>query len=633
MASTHTGTSQSAAALLRQREPFQRLDNADLDWLLSRLLSVEAALGDVLVGPDTGVPVGLHIVADGHVRVLEGAAAAGTDEEMTLGPGDCFPIGALSGRRASHNTYVALDACQFWLLPIEDFHELLSRSAAFARYCNSYLSSLVSQSRYQLQAVFGRQAGERQSLNTPLASLIKRMPVGVPPQTPLKTALEQMAAQGIGSMVVVDEQQRPLGIFTQSDVLRRVVLGQADLSGPLTEVMTPSPAALPEAALVFDAMEIMAARGIRHVLLVDTEGCLAGVVSERDLFALQRTSMVAVRRSIASATDADGLRAALADVRQCAFNMVAQGVGAEQLTRFLSTENDAVTERVLELHLTRHDLADVDWAWLAFGSEGREEQTFATDQDNGIVFTAPDDQREAVRARLLAFAQAVNTDLDHCGFPLCKGNIMAGNPEWCMTLDEWQRRFSHWVEVPEPQALLNATIFFDLRPLHGNRDLAAQMYRYLFTISRGNNSFQRMLAGNALQVEPPLGMFRDFVTEKDDAGRVFIDLKKFGTRLFVDVARVFALAHGIEAASTAQRLRRSAQLPGGAGDSVEAVVDAFHFIQMLRLRHQYLEAEQGREGDNRIFMARLNRLERRILKEAFRQVKDLQQRLKLNYQL
>jgi CBS domain-containing protein len=381
-------------------------------------------------------------------------------------------------------------------------------------------------------------------------------------------------------------------------------------------------------------MVTMASRGIRHLPLVDEAGRLSGVISERDLFALQQVSLGRVRRAIESAGDVAALQQALREVRQAAFHMLAQGVGSEQVTQFISTLNDAVTNRVLALTLRRHPLDDLSWAWLAFGSEGREEQTFFTDQDNGLVFVAaPGPEREAARARLLAFATDVNADLDRCGFPLCQGGIMAGNPKWCLSLDEWKARFSEWVSTPHPEALLHATIFFDFRAVSGRAELAARLHEHLLELCRGNEVFLRQLAGSALTVAPPLGLFRDFVTERDEQGQAFIDLKKYGSRLFVDAARVLALAHEVDAASTLTRLRRTAKLPGGAGEEVDALADAFNFLQLLRLRRQQLEAGLGHPGDNRVFVDELNQLDRRILKAAFGQAKNLQLRLKLTYQL
>jgi CBS domain-containing protein len=234
---------------------------------------------------------------------------------------------------------------------------------------------------------------------------------------------------------------------------------------------------------------------------------------------------------------------------------------------------------------------------------------------------------------LLAFASDVNADLDRCGFPLCTGNIMASNPELCLTLDEWEVKFDHWIRTPEPQALLNATIFFDFRPLFGQFALADHLRLTLLRQARGNPLFLRMLSANALSVQPPLGKIRDFVTDADPEHPGCIDLKKFGSRLFIDAARVFALAHEVEATNTVQRVKLAAQRMNISPDEAAAVVDGFNFIQLLRLRHQHSEQVQGRAGNNLIRPDDLNEVERRILKEAFRQARKVQQRLKLDYQL
>ena len=82
--------------------------------------------------------------------------------------------------------------------------------------------------------------------------------------------------------------------------------------------------------------------------------------------------------------------------------------------------NDRLCQRVLEIERKNHRWERISWCWLAFGSEGRFEQTFSTDQDNGLVFAAHDGEpADAVRARLLPFAKAVNEALDACGFPVC----------------------------------------------------------------------------------------------------------------------------------------------------------------------------------------------------------------------
>jgi CBS domain-containing protein len=474
---------------------------------------------------------------------------------------------------------------------------------------------------------------ESEAAHAPLHALIRQPPCTVAPHVPLLAAVRQMAQERASAAVVVDTEQRPVGVFTNDDLQRRVVAPQVDIQTPIESVMSCPPITMSGHATLADALLEMATRRVHHIVLVDSTGALAGLVSERDCFALLRVGVAHLRRAIERAENLDALRCSLSDVRRNALHMLAQGAGAEKITQFISAANDSVVRRIIELRLREHDLDGLDWAWLAFGSEGREEQTLATDQDNGIVFICPDlVEREPLQLRFLDFALAVNHDLDACGFPLCKGNVMASNPQWCLTLDEWKEKFSMWVQSPQPDALLNATIFFDLRAIFGPINLAAQMYQHLFMESRASPIFQRILAQQALAVSPPLGLIRDFTTESDPGGSAFIDLKKYGARLFIDAARVLAMRHGLYEASTISRLRQASSCSGRSED-VEALIDAFQFIQLLRLRHQYDQSERGQPCDNRVEPEKLNQLDRRILVEAFKQAKRLQQSLKLAYQL
>ena len=183
------------------------------------------------------------------------------------------------------------------------------------------------------------------------------------------------------------------------------------------------------------------------------------------------------------------------------------------------------------------------------------------------------------------------------------------------------------------EALLNASIFFDFRSLFGKAELADAMRRHLLAQAAATPMFLQAMSRIALDVEPPLGKIRDFLTdlEPDHPGK--IDLKKYGSRIFVDVARIYALATGVHNTNSAQRLRLSGKRLSIRDEEINAVLEGLDFIQLLRLRHQYLEGEPGRQGDNLISPDDLNELDRRILKESFRQARKIQTRLKLDYQV
>jgi CBS domain-containing protein len=397
----------------------------------------------------------------------------------------------------------------------------------------------------------------------------------------------------------------------------------------MERLMTPAPVALASTDHAFEAAMAMARGGFRHVLVVDG-GHLTGVLSEKDLFSLQRLGVTGISSEIRMAREIESLQAASADIRQLAHNMLAQGVTPEQLTRLISTLNDLLTQRIIELQLEKdHVAASIEFCWLALGSEGRLEQTLNTDQDNGIIFKVPAGQDAAtVRDALLPFAKRVNDALAACGFPLCSGGVMASNPKWCLSVAEWQGTFAHWIDHGDPDALLNASIFFDFRSLFGAAHLSTTLREWLRDAARKNPRFLHQMTLNALRNRPPLGMMRDFITSEEHT----LDLKLNGITPFVDVARIYSLAHGVIETNTLQRLRAIAAPLNLKPQDADAYADAFLFIQLLRLRLHHEQNARNAPLSNKIDPDSLNDLDRRILKEAFRQARKLQAQLGLDYQ-
>ena len=479
---------------------------------------------------------------------------------------------------------------------------------------------------------FSERAAEQQTLTRTLAELVRNPPVACPGAATLREAAQKMADAKVRTIIVVNATGAPIGMFTLVDLLRRVVLTDRSLTAPLAEVMTSPIVTLPGSATAYEAMHVMAENGIRQIVIVEN-GRLLGVINERDLFALQRVSMQEVIEGLHAADSIEALQRAGEDIRRLTQNLLAQGVGAEPLTRTIAALNDALSRRTIDLVRERHPLDGIDWCWLALGSEGRGEQTFATDQDNALLFAAPDDAAATAsrRERLLAFARDVNASLDRLGFPLCTGNVMASNPDLCLSTEEWKEKFLKWLREPTPQALLNANIVFDFRALCGDTTLCDALREWLFGYTQANPMFLRLMVQNALETDPPLGLIRAFAVDDEPTVKGTLDLKARGTRLFVDCARVFALALGIADTGTAARLRLAGERLHVERRHVDAAVEAFHFLQLLRLRQQELPGAHG--SANRIDPYALHDIDQRMLKEAFRQAKQLQERLRLSYRL
>jgi len=615
--------------------PFSEMRRADLEWMVERLSLAYYPKGGIVLDPAQGTARQFHVIKQGTVvseRVERGAAPAEAHTQLVAG--ECFPLGALLANRPVANVYRAGEDTFCYQLSADHFTELLRRSHPFHDFCTRRLANLLERSKQVIQAQYTQATSAQQPLSSPLHALVRRGAVMCTPETPIRDALARMYGENVGSMVIARDEV-PVGVFTLHDLLGRVALKAHDMQAPISSVMTPEPIGLPDHASAYEAALLMARHGIRHVLVLDGGRC-AGVVSERDLFAVQRVGLTQISTNVRNAQRVDELVSVAADIRSLAHAMLAQGVGAEQLTQLISTLNDLLTTRVIELTHAQFDLHDVSFCWIALGSEGRIEQTLSTDQDNGIIFVAPAAEAEAdveaVRARLLPFACAVNEALDTCGFPLCKGGIMAGNSKWCLSLDEWDREFANWIHRGDAPVLLNASIFFDFRALYGVLDLASTLRERLKRRIGENRLFLRRMVENALANSPPLGLLRDFVVTDVADHPHSIDLKINGATPFVDAARIYALAAGVTATNTPARLRAVAAQWNWNAAQVEAWVEAFLFLQMLRLR---LHEEQSREGkvfSNRIDPDSLNDLDRRILKEAFRQGRKLQGLLERDFQ-
>jgi len=476
-----------------------------------------------------------------------------------------------------------------------------------------------------------RLAGEQQTLALPLRALIRNPPIVCREHQSVGEAVGIMHQHGVGAVVVVDAASLPVGIFSERDLVAAVAGGLESRS--VGELMTREPLALPAHAFAYEAALAMIGNRIRHVLVTD-DAKLIGVVSERDLFSLQRLGLGELTTEIRLAADIGVLKRIAAEILKLTRLLVEQGVAAEQLTLYVSVLNDRLCQRVIEVVRKRHQLEQISWCWLGFGSEGRLEQTFSTDQDNGIIFSAHDGAApEEVRVRLLPFAREVNEALDACGFRWCKGNVMASNPALCLSDQEWRAKMGDWLAHWEPKALLDASIYFDFRALCGDATLAAELRRWILQRTPAYPAFLRQMAQNALQARPPLGTLRDFSTEDAPNAPHTIDLKVYGVRLFVDAARIYALAQGLPQTNTVERLRAAGPGTRMSAADVEAAVGAFLAIQQLRLRNQASQDAVVEDTANRIDPDKLNEFERLVLKESFRLARKLQQGLALDYQV
>ena len=584
-----------------------------------------------VLSPASGAVTHLLLVRRGSVTGRQGVAAA--NDGLQYAAGDMFPVGAALAARAVTSTYTSVGDTFCLRLPLAEMRALARDSAPFAEFLNRRVQQFLALSRQALQVAYASQSLAEQSLETPLRDLMRGTAVGVAPDAPLAQALQLMHDRRIGSVLVLaPDSGAALGILTRHDILGRITLAGLPLTTPISAVMSAPVVSLRSDETAQAAALAMSDHGIRHVPVADASGRVVGIVSERDLFSLQRLSLKQVSTALRAAPDVSTLRAAAQDIRRLARNLIGQGVGARQLTELISRLNDLLTAQLVAMVAGQCGVDMGRACWVAFGSEGRGEQTISTDQDNGLVFVSDDPERD--RPAWLAFAREVNQALDACGYPLCKGNIMASNPECCLTQAEWLARFRDWIEHGAPEDLLKASIYFDLRALTGDMALARPLREFVVQHGGSTPRFLKQLGENALRNAPALNWHGGIDTTAED-GRERVDLKFHGAAIYVDAARLFALAHGVPATGTRARIEAATAAMGVPAREAQAWVTGFEYLQMLRLRVQLAiddaAVRAGTVGPNMIDVGTLNDIDMRMLKESLRAARHMQQRIQLDF--
>lgn len=501
----------SIMIFLREHAPFSNMDDCHLALFAEHSTLVFFASDDVILSPDDGPATTFNVVKQGHV--LGERANTQTDQIETtfeIGVGECFPLAALIGERPTRTLHRAARDTFCLSLDHDGFVTLFTESETFRDFCLRGVSSLLDQVNRHIQSSAIAAMGAGFALDTPLEQFAGRNPIVCTPDLPINRAVARMHENSVSSLIVTDDRRHPVGIFTLRDLRTLIAEDRISLTAPISQAMTTDPWCVHARNQGFDAALLMAEHHIAHICVIDDARQLTGVVSERDLFSQQRIDLVHLARTIGTASRLNTLVSLRADVSGLVDRLLAHGADAGQVMKMITTLNDVTVRRVLELNQTQAE-PGIPFTWLTFGSEGRQEQTLLTDQNNGILFQPPTGlPADVARERLLPFARKVNQDLAECGFALCKDNIMASNPTLCLSAEEWDEWFARFVDGSRHQTLIYSSIFLDMRAIYGPTESVAKLLKSVLRRIDGNKSFQKRLAASAVSQRRPGGGCRRY---------------------------------------------------------------------------------------------------------------------------
>lgn len=614
-------------AFLQGIPPFELLDQPTLESIAETISLEFYPKGFPILSQGGPASDSLQIVRTGGTKV---SMRSSDSEEIVIdyrSEGDAIGFLSLYSGDRSRTDVTAVEDTTCYVLPRESFLALLEAQPDLREYfhrtfLSKYMDKAFTDMRSRSQ-VFG--GGEKLLFTTTVGDLVTHPVQTAASDISIRDTAVLMSHHSISSLVLVDAGGVPVGIVTDRDLRDKVAARGRDTLEPVAGIMSTALIKADAGDFCFEALLTMLRHNIHHLLIVE-HGRLRGIITNHDLLVLQGTSPISVVREIEGQTDLEGLVQAAAKVTAIVGLLIKDGAKAGNITRIITEINDRIVRKVIEFALRQLGPAPLPWCWLVFGSEGRREQTFGTDQDNALVWADPASPEEEAAARdwFTRFARFMKDGLVRCGFAPCPANYMADNPRWNQPLSAWRELFTKWVKSPGPEALLHSAIFFDFRGLAGTLSLATDLRAHLSRTMRNQNVFYARLAGTVTLHRPPLGFFGAFSVDTRGENKDKLDLKISALGPIVSIARLCALEAGIPETGTLDRLaalRAAHPLINRYG---EELGHAFEFLSLLRIQHQFQQLKAGAPGDNFIDPRTLSTSEKKSLKDSFRLISRVQ---------
>ena len=626
--------------------PFHLLPGDALDELVRTLVIEYFPKEAVILSPESPPTQFLYIIRSGGVKILLPEKKGDTSGKVYdyRDDGDFFGLISLLSGDPSPFIIVAEEDTICYLVKKDVFRKLLNNYPDVFLYFTTGPSKGFKQ--FDSGAVSPRlfykpELGVEQVLFTGRVKDVMHTNVlTCPPEERVVGVARRMTERGVGSAIVVDDIGVPTGIVTNGDFRTKILAPGKLTNQPVIDVMSKPVLAISPDAFCFEAILSMITNRVKYLSVMDGMK-LVGIISEHDLMVSQGNNPVAVIKGIQQATNIDEIGAIRRNIDLAMRVILEHGGMAKDICELITTLNDHLTQKIILLAeeamvQERYGRPPVPYSWLALGSEGRREQTLRTDQDNAILFgdVAPGDEEE-VQRYFLTLAEKVVSGLERCGFPRCRGGIMAINPKWCQPSHVWRDYFKHWIlgiDLSQDE-ILQTFIFFDFRPIYGQDDFVPGLMECISESMDQRKTFLREMADIAVLHQPPLGFFKRLVVEKSGEHKNKLNLKLNGLTPLIDAVRTLALDQRFFETNTMDRissLMETGVLSQGDGDDLR---DAFNVIMLVRVRHHVNVIHQGREPDNYVNPDELSIIQRTMLKEAFKTIDKLQRVLELRYDL
>ncbi|WP_299534572.1 DUF294 nucleotidyltransferase-like domain-containing protein [Ulvibacterium sp.] len=629
--------SERVADFLENFPPFNALEKSKLDKLSQEVSIAYHEKGGLVFSEDETPHDFFYIVHEGAIALRK---IANNEIVDICDEGDIFGLRPLMAHENYKLEARAHEESILYGIPIAIFKPYAKENEEVG---NFLIESFASNTRNPYSKVHrGKLYGNENAQNiNPEVKLLDLQPVSYSkkvvsctPGTSMKKVAETMTKHRIGSILVL-ENELPIGVITDKDLRNKIVTGLFSIDSPASEIMSHPVITYPRKMTVTQAQMAMMKSNISHLVLTH-DGTphtkAVGILSKHDVMVSLGDNPAVLVKAIKRAKKYKQIKPLRKSIQHLLQGYLDQNIPMGLIAKILSELNDTCIKQVIAISLQKMKRPPpVKFAWLSMGSQGRSEQMLHTDQDNALLFEdVAESQKAKVTKYFLTLAKHVTHGLHVIGFDYCPAEMMASNPKWCLSLQEWKDKVSHWITNPGPDEVLMSSIFFDYNVSYGDKEVVNTLSEHIFQCTETYPIFFLHLASGALQNPSPTGFFRQFLVEQDGAHKDFFDLKRRALMPLIDAARVLILSHSVKGiGNTWERYEKLAELEPKNSELFLACSYATKALLKFRTKQGLLHHDSGRY----IALEKLNKEERIKLKRTFKTIKEIQELLSVRFQV
>ena len=468
-------------------------------------------------------------------------------------------------------------------------------------------------------------------MNQPV-KFIARNPQSCLMDASIRSCAEAMSRKKQNGILIKGPHGEFLGLVTDRDLRHRVIARGKSFDDPVYSIMSSPVISVPDNALLFEALISLQQNKVTHIAIKDSTGNLSGLISHEELLEMQQNTTAFLMRQIEKAEHPDELIQYSSKTRGIVKVLEQSGAKTRNITRIITSVTDALTKKFIQMAVQEAGSPPAPYVFIAMGSEGRGEQTLATDQDNGIIYQdVTEEKKEDTQTYFLALGQRVNDWLNQAGYNYCMGGVMAGNAEWCMPLSKWKARVKDWIINAEPKAVLEASIFFDFRSISVDCSMCDELQSFVDETSKNKKPFFYQMADQTLKFKSSSDLTSHFTVKKSTGQKVF-DIKRvlFPISSF---SRLYAIHNQIKTRSTFGRLQSLNQSGQLSDDLYTRLSEGYDFLMMLRYKAQLHAIEKNQEINNEVPVEMLNDMQIIYLKKVLGTVSEIQTMIRLDFNI